>query len=62
MKVIEVTVLTTGEVVVQTKGFAGAECLSASKFVEEALGRAVTERKTAEFFNASETEQQQIRQ
>jgi len=61
MKVIEVTVLTTGEVVVQTKGFAGAECLSASKFVEEALGRAVIERKTAEFF-ATESQQQQIQQ
>ena len=61
MKVIEVTVLTTGEIIVQTKGFAGTECISASKFIEEALGRAVIERKTAEFFQA-ESQQQQIRQ
>ena len=61
MKVIEVTVLTTGEVVVQTKGFAGGECLSASRFLEEALGRAVTERKTAEYF-ATESQHQQAQQ
>jgi hypothetical protein len=62
MKVIEVTVSPKGETTVQTKGYAGAECVSASKFVEEALGLAVNERKTAEYFGAYETQQQTIQQ
>jgi hypothetical protein len=45
-----VTVSPRGETTVQTKGFAGVECLSASKFVEEALGTATHERKTNEFY------------
>ena len=37
-RVIEVTVSPQGEVTVQTRGYAGGECLRASKFLEQALG------------------------
>lgn len=61
MKIIEVIVSPKGETTVQTKGFAGAECVSASRFLEEALGTAVNERKTAEFY-AESRQQQQVSQ
>ena len=37
-KTIEIIVRPTGETSVQTKGFAGASCREASRFIEEALG------------------------
>ena len=37
-RVIEVVVSPQGETTVQTKGYAGADCLKASKFLEQALG------------------------
>ena len=61
-RIIEVTVSPKGESVVQTKGFAGSDCQQASKYIEDALGIATGERKTAEFFAASENERQQINQ
>ena len=57
MRVIEVIVSPTGETTVQTKGFAGSECLQASKFVEEALGTVTAEQRTAEFYQTTPTEQ-----
>ena len=57
-RVIEVTVSPQGEVTVQTKGYAGGECLQASKFLEQALGVATAERKTAEFYQAAAAQQQ----
>jgi hypothetical protein len=56
-RVIEVTVSPTGETTVQTKGYAGSECLSASKFLESALGIATADRKTAEFYQQESTAQ-----
>jgi hypothetical protein len=56
MKIIEVTVSPTGETTVRTKGYAGSECLKASKFLE-ALGVVVSDRKTTEFFNTTQTQQ-----
>ena len=58
-RVIEVTVSPTGETTVQTKGYAGGECLQASKFLEDALGVTAGERKTAEFYQPAGTEQRQ---
>jgi len=58
-RVIEVTVSPTGEAVVQTKGYAGGECLRASKFLEDALGVTAGERKTAEFYQPTNAEQSQ---
>ena len=56
-RVIEVIVSPQGETTVQTHGYAGADCLQASKFLEQALGSVVTERKTAEFHQATPIEQ-----
>jgi hypothetical protein len=57
-RVIEVVVSPTGETTVQTKGYAGADCLQASKFLEQALGVITNDRKTAEFHEVAQTEQQ----
>jgi hypothetical protein len=56
-RVIEVIVSPKGETTVQTKGYAGADCLQASKFLEQALGVVGTEHKTAEFYQPMQTEQ-----
>ncbi len=58
MRIIEVVVSPQGETTVQTKGFVGADCLQASKWIEQALGITTTDNKTAEFFQAAATEQQ----
>jgi hypothetical protein len=58
MRIIEVTVSPQGETTVQTKGYAGADCLQASRFLEEALGATINERKTTEFYQAQEARQQ----
>ena len=56
-RVIEVTVSPTGEATVQTKGYAGGDCLQASKFLEQSLGVVARERKTAEFYALTEAVQ-----
>lgn len=56
-RIIEVTISPKGEVTVQTKGYAGSDCLQASKFLEQALGISTSDRKTTEFFNTSVVEQ-----
>jgi hypothetical protein len=48
-KTIEIIVSPKGETQVQTRGFAGASCREASKFIEEALGQRVSEDLTSEF-------------
>ena len=57
-RIIEVTVLPKGEVTVQTKGYTGSDCLKASKFLEETLGSATADRKTAEFYETVPVQQQ----
>ena len=54
MKTIEIIVSPKGETTVTTKGFAGASCREASKFVEEALGQRSGEMLTAEFHQTTE--------
>jgi hypothetical protein len=56
-RVIEVIVSPTGEVTVQTKGYAGADCLQASKALEQALGVTTAEHKTSEFYSTPSVEQ-----
>ena len=56
-RVIEVTVSPQGAVTVQTKGYAGGDCLQASKYLEQALGVVADERKTAEFYQTTAAEQ-----
>jgi hypothetical protein len=48
--IIEVVVAPTGEVRIETKGFAGATCQEASRFVEIALGKKGREQLTTGYF------------
>ena len=57
-KIIEVVVSPSGQTTVQTKGYAGADCLRASKFLEQALGVVAADRTTAEFYQPVQAEQQ----
>jgi hypothetical protein len=57
-RIIEVLVSPSGEATVQTRGYAGADCLQASRFLEQALGAATNDQKTAEFYSAAEVRQQ----
>jgi hypothetical protein len=56
-RIIEVTVSPTGQVTIQTAGFPGPDCIHASKFLEQALGVATSDRKTSEFFQPAAAEQ-----
>ena len=58
---IEILISPQGETTVTTRGFAGAECQQASKFIEDALGKRTSEQLTAEFFQTT-NQQQQMRE
>ena len=49
-KTIEIIVKANGETIVETKGFTGASCRDASRFIEQALGKREIEQLTAEFY------------
>lgn len=55
--IIEVTVSPKGEVLIKTMGYTGADCLQASKFLEQALGVTAIECKTVEFYSTAKAEQ-----
>lgn len=55
-RTIEVLVAPSGETTVQTRGYGGADCLQASRWLEHALGKVTAERRTAEFYQVSTTE------
>ncbi len=59
---IEIIVTADGNTVVYTKGFTGASCVDASRFLEQALGRATADRRTADFYHAADIQQQQQQQ
>jgi hypothetical protein len=52
-RIIEVIVSPQGETTVQTKGYAGADCLAASAFLERSLGVTANDVRTAEFYQPS---------
>ena len=56
-RIIEVVVSPQGETTVQTRGYAGSDCLQASRFLEQALGFVATDRKTGEYYQAEAAEQ-----
>ena len=58
MKQIEIIVDDKVAVRVETRGFAGAECMEASRFIEKALGNAGRITTTPEYFNATTTQEQ----
>ena len=53
MKTIEITISPQGEIRVETKGFAGASCQEASRFIENALGEMLSDQPTAERYQVS---------
>ena len=57
-RIIEVLISPQGETSVQTKGYAGGECLHASRFLEQALGVVAAEQKTPEFYQTQSIPQQ----
>ena len=57
-RIIEVLVSPQGETSVQTKGYAGGDCLHASRFLEAALGAVTADQQTAEFYQAQNVAQQ----
>ncbi len=60
MRIIEVLISPTGEVSLQTRGYAGSSCRDGTRFLEDGLGTTLTERVTAEFYqNQNETPQSQ---
>ena len=52
-RTIEVVVRPDGQSSVETKGFAGAECLEASWFLEKALGSSCGDKRTVDFYSAA---------
>ena len=60
-RVIEVIVSPKGEVTIQTRGYAGSDCVQASKFLEQALGVTTADHKTADYYQ-TQTAQQQVQQ
>ncbi len=52
MKTIEIIVSPKGETRLETKGFAGASCQEASRFIEKALGRKTAECQTGGYHQA----------
>ena len=53
MKTIEIIISPQGETRLETKGFAGASCQDASRFIETALGEKSSDRPTAERYQVS---------
>lgn len=61
MKTITVTVAKDGSTKVETKGFTGSSCQTASEFLEKALGSRQSEKLTAEYY-AEQPAQQQLQE
>lgn len=61
-KTITIIVKPNGQAIVQTKGFAGASCQDASRFLELALGNRSGDRLTPEFYQTAATEAQNRQQ
>lgn len=60
-RTIEIVVNAKGETNVTTRGFSGASCRDASRFIEQTLGQRLSESLTAEF-HQTETREQLLRQ
>jgi len=48
-KIIEIIVTPSGETKLETKGFVGASCQDAARFLEQALGQTTSQELTPEF-------------
>jgi hypothetical protein len=60
-RIIEVVVSPIGETTIQTRGYAGGDCLQASKFLEQSLGITINDQKTSEFYQDA-VQRQQVQQ
>lgn len=58
-KQIEIVIAPDGKSTVTTKGYTGSSCQDASKFLEKALGQVEADKKTADYFADSNSQQQQ---
>jgi hypothetical protein len=54
-KTIEIIIAPDGSSKIETKGFEGASCREASRFIEQALGKTVKETTTAEFYQMEQS-------
>jgi len=52
-KTIEIIISPAGQTRLETKGYASTSCQAASKFLEQALGQKLSERATAEAYQAA---------
>lgn len=52
-KIIEIIVAPDGQTRLETKGFTGSACREASRLMEQAIGKTVSERLTADFHRTS---------
>lgn len=58
---IEIIITADGQTRIETKGFTGNDCRTASRFLEQALGQATSEQLKPEF-HQQQTQQQQLRE
>ncbi len=58
MRTIRIFISLQGEAIIETEGFAGDSCQDASRFIENALGKMLSDRLTAERFQASASQTQ----
>ncbi len=56
-KIIEIVISPTGQTRLETRGFTGATCRDASRFLEQALGQPASEQLTAEFHQVQPSDQ-----
>ena len=56
-KIIEIIVSPNGKSQLETKGFAGASCQDAARFLEQALGQTTSQELTPEFHQSDRISQ-----
>ena len=56
-RAIEIIITPDGQSHVETKGFTGSDCRTASRFLEQALGQQVDELLKPEFHQSASTQQ-----
>ncbi|MBM4090991.1 MAG: DUF2997 domain-containing protein [Planctomycetes bacterium] len=61
MRQIEVIVMPDGQCRVETKGFAGAICEAASRFLERVLGKCTGRTRTSEFYHTDARQETRTR-
>jgi hypothetical protein len=54
MRTIEMVVSPDGETRIETRGFAGPECVAATRHLEAALGHKAADQLTGEFFQTAQ--------